>query len=105
MRRRRWGCGPERKAFLAILRPSPVWRHLLPACLLGGAFAMWAWIEGYRLMEHTTPAAILNQLSTIWIFILAGIFLKEPFTVRRIAALVLAFAGVVVITLVQAGGG
>jgi drug/metabolite transporter (DMT)-like permease len=91
--------GPDRKAFAALLRPSRTWRTFLPASVIGGAFAMWAWVEGFRLMEKTTLSALLNQLSTIWIFVLAGLFLSEPFTRRRVAAIAIAFGGVVLITL------
>jgi Integral membrane protein DUF6. len=38
-------------------------------------------------------AAALNQLSTIFIFILASIFLKEKATLWRILAVALAFLG------------
>jgi len=38
-------------------------------------------------------AAVLNQMNTIFIFILATIFLKEKATPWKIAAVVLAFIG------------
>ena len=42
---------------------------------------------------------MLNQFSTIYIFVLATVFLKEPLTRRRIAALALAFSGAMVVIL------
>jgi drug/metabolite transporter (DMT)-like permease len=38
-------------------------------------------------------AALLNQLSTIFIFVLAIVFLKEPVTPRRVGAILLALIG------------
>jgi drug/metabolite transporter (DMT)-like permease len=95
--------GPDRRAFLGMLRPAPVWRTALPASVIGGAFAMWAWIEGYRLIEDPSLAAILHQLSTIWIFLLAGLFLREPFTPRRVVAVIVAFGGVLLVALAMPG--
>jgi len=42
---------------------------------------------------------VLNQLSTIFIFVLAAVFLKEPLTPRRTVALVMAVSGAVLVTL------
>jgi drug/metabolite transporter (DMT)-like permease len=44
-------------------------------------------------------AAILNQSSTIYILILAAIFLKEPLTRRKLVASLVALAGIVLVTL------
>ena len=50
-----------------------------------------------RLMTMST-AAILLYTSPIWVMILAIIFLKEMITVRKVIALVLAFAGCVLVS-------
>ena len=50
-----------------------------------------------RLMTMST-AAILLYTSPIWVMILAIIFLKEKITVRKVIALVLAFAGCVLVS-------
>jgi len=44
----------------------------------------------YALVTVNVP---LNQLNTIFIFILAAVFLKERVTVWRLLAVFLAFAG------------
>lgn len=88
--------GPERAAFARLIRPSPLWRHALPGAVLGGALSMLAWIAGFALTQ-TSRAAILNQLSTIFVFVLAAIVLKEPVTRRRLVAVTLAFAGALVV--------
>ena len=88
----------QRKAALRLLRPSPLWRHALPASVLGGALAMFAWIAGFSLTDVST-AAILNQLSTIYVFVLAWLVLKEPMTLRRALAVATAFAGATIVIL------
>ena len=50
-----------------------------------------------RLMTMST-AAILLYTSPIWVMVLSVIFLKEKITSRRIIALVLAFAGCVLVS-------
>ena len=50
-----------------------------------------------RLMTMST-AAILLYTSPIWVMILAIIFLKEKITARKVIALVLAFAGCVLVS-------
>jgi drug/metabolite transporter (DMT)-like permease len=39
----------------------------------------------------------LNQLSNIFIFILAALVLKEPVTLRRLIAIILAFGGALLV--------
>lgn len=50
-----------------------------------------------RLMTMST-AAILLYTSPIWVMILAVIFLKEKLTARKVIALILAFAGCVLVS-------
>jgi drug/metabolite transporter (DMT)-like permease len=75
-----------------IFRPSPIWRIALPASFIGTVLAMGFWIAGLTL-QQVSRTAILNQLSTIFIFLLAAVVLGERITLRRAAAVVLAFAG------------
>jgi drug/metabolite transporter (DMT)-like permease len=88
--------GPDRDVFGQLMRPTPLWRYALPGAVLGGALSMLAWIAGFALTE-ASRAAILNQLSTIFVFVLAAVVLKEPVTPRRILAIVLAFAGALIV--------
>lgn len=89
---------PQRRQILAALRPSPTWKTAVPAAFFGTYLAMMAWIGG---MKHTavSAAALLNQLSTIFIFILASTVLKEPLTWRRTLAILLAFTGGILVVL------
>lgn len=85
-------CHPKRKRYITELKFSKAWLTALPASVMGNYLALLCWMAG---MKYTTAsrAAILNQMSTIFIFILAAIFLKEKITKNKIMAIVLALAG------------
>jgi drug/metabolite transporter (DMT)-like permease len=83
---------PQRGEILGALRPSPEWKTALPASIVGNYLAMLAWIAGFKY-TLVSVAAILNQLSTIFTFILAAVFLKEPVTLPRLIAILLAVSG------------
>lgn len=87
---------PRRRARFAVFRPDSSWRFTLPGTVLGSYLALILWIGGMKLTEAGT-AAILNQTSTVYILVLASIFLKEPFTRRKLMAAVLALAGVLLV--------
>jgi len=89
---------PGRKKLLAELYPSKTWFSALPASVAGNYLAMIAWLAG---MKYTmvSVAAVLNQLSTVFIFILAAIFLKEPVTLPRVSATILAVSGAILTTM------
>lgn len=88
---------PRRAHILGALRPSAVWLHSLPGAVLGSYLAMMCWIGGLKYTK-VGVAAILNQSSTIYILVLAAIFLKEPFTRRKLLASLVALAGIILVT-------
>ena len=83
---------PDRRTILGVLVPSPAWKIALPASIIGNYLAMLAWLGGFKY-TLVSVAAILNQQATIFTFILAAVFLKEPVTLPRLIAIVLALAG------------
>jgi drug/metabolite transporter (DMT)-like permease len=86
----------ERRQMFASLWDRRNWKHALPGTILGNVLSMTIWVAAFKLTD-VTSAAILNQTNTIFIVILASLWLKEPFTLRRIIATVLAFAGSVLV--------
>lgn len=90
---------PKQRADIRrCFRPSYLWRLLVPASLIGTYLALLLWIMSYKYTEQATLAGLLNQSSTIFILILAALFLKEPITRRKLAAITLGLAGVVLAT-------
>ncbi|MBN1884150.1 MAG: DMT family transporter [Candidatus Krumholzibacteriota bacterium] len=87
----------RRRATIAALRPSRHWVFMIPAAVLGSFLALLFWIAGMKYTQ-VGSAAILNQTSTIHILVFASLFLGEPFTRRKLAAIILAVAGIVMVT-------
>lgn len=85
-------CHPKRRQYFKELKFSRAWIYALPASMCGNYLAILCWVGG---MKYTTAskAAILNQMSTIFIFILAATFLKEKITPNRLIAIFLAMGG------------
>ena len=83
---------PRRKQYFRELKFSKAWLTALPASVIGNYLALLCWVAG---MKYTTTsrAAILNQMSSIFIFILAAIFLKEKITINKTIAILLALTG------------
>jgi drug/metabolite transporter (DMT)-like permease len=90
--------GPGRGRIVRLFRPARNWKYSMPATLLGSYLALIFWIAGMKY-SLAGPAAILNQTSSIYVLIFASIFLKEPFTARKVVASVLAIGGIVMVTL------
>jgi drug/metabolite transporter (DMT)-like permease len=81
-----------------VFRPGPVWFSAIPAALVGSYLAMTMWVAGMKYTS-TTVAGVLNQLSTIFVILLATIVLHERLTLRKIAALALGMAGAITVML------
>lgn len=83
---------------VAIFRPGAVWGYVLPASVLASYVSMTAWLGGFKF-TLASVAAVLNQLSTIFIIVLAAIFLREPLTPRRTIAVAMAVTGALLVAL------
>ena len=77
-------------------RRRDTWKHMIPMGLLGSFLATLLWIAGFK---YETPgrAAIYNQMSTVFIILLAWLILKEKMTPRKLAGVALAIAGVLLV--------
>ncbi len=76
-----------------LLVPSAWWRIAVPGSVLGTALAMWAWLKGFAESDNIAAVGVLNELSTVFVFLLATWLLGEPLTVRRSLAAGLGFIG------------
>lgn len=84
--------------FITIFCKKQSWALVFPASLLGNFIAVTMWIAAFKYTDMHS-AAILNQTSTIFIVILASVILQESFTRRKFFATVMAFMGVVVVSI------
>ena len=65
---------------------------LVPAAFFGSYLSLILWMGGMKYAKASV-AAVLNQLNTIFIVIIAAIFLKERLTGWKVLAVVLALVG------------
>jgi drug/metabolite transporter (DMT)-like permease len=81
---------------LAQLRPQAPglpWLKLGIAAFTGQFLAMVLWLAGYKF-TLASVAAVLNETASIFILLLAALWLKEPLTRRALVGVVLTFSGV-----------
>lgn len=83
---------PRRKMVLQTLVGTRSWGHTISGSVIGAYLAMLVWLGGMKFTQASVASA-LNQTSTIFIFIFAGLFLKEPVNLQRALGIVLAFMG------------
>jgi len=80
--------------FISSIKKSN-FKYALPGTVVGNVIAMILWISAFKLTDINS-AAILNQTNTIFIIILATIFLKEKFSFKKFLSTVLAFSGALI---------
>jgi len=81
--------------FGGFFRPD-TWRTMIPMALFGPFAATLFWVAGFKHLE-VGRAAIFNQLSTVFIILMAYVFLEERFTKRKALGSVLALGGAVLV--------
>ncbi len=86
------GAHPRRRRIVSPLGNPANWKTMSLASFLGTYIALLAWMAGMKYTQASV-AAPLNQLATVFIFVLAAVFLKEKATRPKIAAVVLATLG------------
>jgi len=83
---------PRRRAILAPLLERANWKAMIPASFFGSYLSLILWMGGMKYAKASVAAA-LNQLNTIFIVVLAALFLRERLSPWKIAAVILAFVG------------
>jgi drug/metabolite transporter (DMT)-like permease len=89
---------PSQRTALAVLRPSPTWRTLVPAAVLSAYLSMLLWLGGFK-WTTAARASVLNQMTTVFTIVMARFFLGEPLSKRRALGASAAIAGVLVVLL------
>ncbi|MAT46513.1 MAG: hypothetical protein CMO35_03670 [Verrucomicrobiaceae bacterium] len=90
-------CLSPRRVFMGFARRD-IWKIMIPMSFLGPFMGTMFWTAGFK---YTTAgrAAIYNQLSTVFIVILAMFFLRERLTARKVLGVILAVGGAIVVAL------
>jgi drug/metabolite transporter (DMT)-like permease len=81
-----------RRAILSPLLEPRNWKVLVPASFFGSYLSLILWMGGMKYAQASV-AAVLNQLNTIFVVILAAVFLKERLSGWKVLAVALAFIG------------
>lgn len=69
------------------------WRRLVLAAFTGQFLAMVLWLAGYKFTQASV-ASILNETASVFILVLAALWLKEPLTRRSLLGVGLTLSGV-----------
>lgn len=82
---------------------APLWQkgsrhYAFWGSILGNLISMTLWVAAFKFTT-VNSAAVLNQTNTVFVVILATVFLKEAFTRRRLLAIILAVAGSLLVLL------
>ena len=72
-------------------------KYVILGAFLGTYLSVIFWLAGYKY-TLAGRAAIYNQLSTVFIIILARVFLKEPMTSKKIIGVSLAIFGAMIVS-------
>ena len=86
---------PQEKLFLGF-QQRQTWKTTLPMSFFGPFLATICWVAGFKYLT-AGRAAIYNQLSTVFIVLLAWMVLKERMTPRKCIGLALAIAGSLIV--------
>ncbi|HEX7503115.1 MAG TPA: DMT family transporter, partial [Acidobacteriota bacterium] len=88
----------DRRKLLAPLWEKGVRHYAFWGALLGNLISMTLWVGAFKFTSINS-AAVLNQTNTVFVVVLACVFLKETFTRRRLLATALAVAGSLLVLL------
>ncbi|MCB9685334.1 MAG: DMT family transporter [Alphaproteobacteria bacterium] len=89
------GMGPE---LAASLTRRDLWKTLFPAAFVGTWLSLLLWMAGFK-WAPASVAAVLNQMATVYILVLARVVLKEQVGWRQALGGLTAAAGALVVVL------
>ncbi len=76
----------------SLFRPSATWKTLVPAAFIGTYVSMMLWLGGYKWAPAST-AAILNQMATVYMLVLARTVLGETLRPAQAVGALIAAGG------------
>lgn len=88
---------PSRRKIIGSMKKTNRWTYTILGSFTGAYVSMMLWLGGMKY-ANVSIAAALNQTSNIWIYIFAGLFLKETLTRGKTIGIILGVAGTLLVT-------
>lgn len=85
-------------SIMAEYRRPHDWKAIVLASLIGSYVGCMLWLAGYKY-AMASVAAVLNETASIFILILAWLWLKESLSLTKVIAIGLTFSGVLLMVL------
>jgi drug/metabolite transporter (DMT)-like permease len=83
----------DRRKILASMTAPKGWKFMIAGSFLGAYLSLILWLAGMKYTSASIAAA-LNQTSNIFVFIFAGVILKEVINLQRTLGIILGVGGV-----------
>lgn len=71
------------------------WWGILAASVFGSYLALLFWLAGFKY-ANASVASVLNETASIFIVLMAWLFLKEELSVRKVVGIGMTFSGVII---------
>lgn len=84
---------PTMRARMRFVAADVPWHRLVLAALIGQGLSMVLWLGGYKFTSASV-AAILNESASVFLVVLAALWLREPLGKRAFLGVVLTFSGI-----------
>ena len=88
---------PGRRKIMSSILDKKTRLYVVSGSFFGAYITMLFWLGGMKFTQASIASA-LNQTNSIFIVILAAVWLKEPLNARRIIAVFIAFLGVILVS-------
>jgi len=88
---------PGRRKILSSILDKKTRLYVVFGSFFGAYITMLFWLGGMKFTQASIASA-LNQTNSIFVVILAAVWLKEPLNARRIIAVFIAFLGVILVS-------
>lgn len=87
--------GQVRQTVSEVVEGQHRWKQIIAGSLFGSYLALLFWVGGFKYADASV-ASVLNETANIFIVMMAWLFLKEAFTIRKLIGILMTFFGVVI---------
>lgn len=84
---------PSMRQRMRFVPANVAWHRLVLAALVGQGLSMVLWLGGYKFTTASV-AAILNESASVFLVVLAALWLREPLGRRAFVGVLLTFSGI-----------